>query len=214
MTYPLASARKWCNDSEFALVSASFGGDEIAWTPALLRAKIERTRKLRNKSLDKSRQIRRANRASIGSKVGKQVTAMAVAEKRAKLFDETLARFVAKLEKLQAAKRLKPLRVAVAGALEKKRARKPAAGGRAAPVSVRGHGNARPAAPSSKAADAKRAEDGERPRTQRAQPGQARRARLSARRGLAAGSRGHLGEVLPKRRRCRVSPGSESGVRD
>ena len=156
MTYPLASARKWCNDSEFALVSASFGGNAIAWTPALLRAKIERTRKLRDKNLDKSRQIRRANRASVGSKVGKQVTAMAVAEKRAKLFDETLARFVAKLEKLHAAKRLKSLREAVAGALEKKRARTPVAGGRAAPVSVRGRGNARPAAPSSKAAGGKR----------------------------------------------------------
>ena len=109
MTYSLASARKWCNDSEYNLVAASFGGKEIAWTPALLRAKIERTRKLRDKNLAKFRQIRRTNRASTGAKVGKEVTAMAVAEKRAKLFDEALARFVAKLEKLNAAKRLKSL---------------------------------------------------------------------------------------------------------
>jgi len=57
VSYPPVSARKWCNDSEFALVSASFGGNGIAWTPALLCAKIERTRKLRDKSLDKLRQI-------------------------------------------------------------------------------------------------------------------------------------------------------------
>lgn len=151
MTYSLASARKWCNDSEFALVAASFGGKEIAWTPALLRAKIERTRQLREKNLAKFRQIRRTNRASIGTKVGKEVTAMAVAEKRAKLFSETLARFVAKLEKLNAAKRLKNLRAAVASALEKKRAKKAAAGGRAAPSSKAGGGRARPAAHSAAA---------------------------------------------------------------
>ena len=156
MTYSLASARKWCNDSEFNLVAASFGGKEIAWTPALLRAKIERTRKLRDKNLAKFRQIRRTNRASTGAKVGKEVTAMAVAEKRAKLFDEALARFVAKLEKLNAAKRLKSLRAAVASALEKKRAKKAAGAGRSAPSSAAGRGKARPGAPSSAAASLKR----------------------------------------------------------
>jgi len=148
MTYSLASARKWCNDSEFALVSASFSGKETTWTPALLRSKIERSRKLRDKNLDRFRQIRRGNRAMTGAKVGKQVTAMAVAEKRAKLFDETLARFAGKLEKLNAAKRPKPLKVVLAAALEKKRAGKAASGKRAAPT---------PAAVAGKATSAKRA---------------------------------------------------------
>lgn len=157
MTYSLASARKWCNDSEYNLVAASFGGKEIAWTPALLRAKIERTRKLRDKNLAKFRQIRRTNRASTGAKVGKDVTAMAVAEKRAKLFDEALARFVAKLEKLNAAKRLKSLRAAVASALEKKRAKKSAAGGRTAPSSsAAGRAKKRPGPATSAAANLKR----------------------------------------------------------
>jgi hypothetical protein len=151
VTYSLASARKWCNDSEFALVTASFGGKEIAWTPALLRAKIERTRKLRDKNLARFRQIRRANRTSTGTKVGKEVTAMAVAEKRAKLFSEALARFVAKLEKLNAARRLKSLRAAVAGALEKKRAKKAATGRRASPSSAAGGGKSRPASHSAAA---------------------------------------------------------------
>jgi hypothetical protein len=156
MTYSLASARKWCNDTEFDLVAASFGGREIAWTPAVLRAKMQRARKLRDKNLGQFRQIRRANRGSIGTKVGKQVTAMAVAEKRAKLFDETLARFAAKLEKLNAASRLKSLKAAVASALAKSRARPPAAAGKVAPKSVGRAPKAAPAGRVSPAANLRR----------------------------------------------------------
>lgn len=129
MTYSLASSRKWCNDSEYALVLASFGGKDVAWTPALLRARIERTRRLRDKNRDKHRQIKRANRASSGAKTGKQVTAMAVAEKRTKVFDETLARFVAKLDRLNAKQRMASLKSAVVNALARKRAAQPTGGG-------------------------------------------------------------------------------------
>jgi hypothetical protein len=132
MAFPLASGRKLCTDSEYALVAASFGSKEIAWTAALLRSKIERSRKLRDKNRDKYRQIRRANRATSGAKTGKHVTAMAVAEKRAKLFDETLTRYIAKLEKLNAAKRMRALKAAVAEALVRKRAGQAAATGRGA----------------------------------------------------------------------------------
>jgi hypothetical protein len=132
MALPLASARKWCNDSEFVLVAASFGSKETVWTAALLRSKIERTRKLRDKNRDKVKQIRRANRATTGVKTGKQVTAMVVAEKRAKLFDETLTRYVAKLDKLNAAKRIKDLKAAVAAALLRKRAAQAASTGNGA----------------------------------------------------------------------------------
>lgn len=126
MAYSLATARKWCNDSEFALVTASFAGKDVAWTPAQLRAKIERTRKLRDRNRDKYRSIRRTNRAVSGSKSGTDVTAMAVAEKRMRLFEETLARFVAKLEKLQAQGRLVALKRAAAAAVVKKRGAKAA----------------------------------------------------------------------------------------
>ena len=156
MTYSLASARKWCNDSEFALVTASFGGKETAWTPALLRTKIDRSRKLRDKNLDRFRQIRRGNRAATGAKVGKAVTAMAVAEKRTKLFDETLARFVARLEKLNAAKQPKPLKVVLATALAKKRAGQSASGKRATPATAGVAGKARPAKRPSSAASSRR----------------------------------------------------------
>ncbi len=131
MATALATARRWCNDSEYALVAASAAGKDIAWTPALLRAKIERTRRLRDKNRDAYRKLKRANRAATGAKSGKQVTAIAVAEKRARIFDEALARFVAKLEKLNAAKRMKALKSAVVDALARKRAAQASAAGRA-----------------------------------------------------------------------------------
>ncbi len=131
MGYSIATARKWCTDSEFALVTASFAGSEVAWTPSTLKAKIERTRRLRDKNRDRHRKMRRANRVATGAKSGTQVTAMAVAEKRARLFDETLARFVAKLEKLNGKRRLSDLKSAVAGALARKRSAQATAGGKA-----------------------------------------------------------------------------------
>jgi hypothetical protein len=131
MATALATARRWCNDSEYALVAASAGGKDIAWTATLLRAKIERARRLRDKNRDAYRKLKRANRASTGAKIGKQVTAIAVAEKRARIFDEALARFVAKLAKLNAAKRMKALKTAVAEALARKQAAQASAAGRA-----------------------------------------------------------------------------------
>jgi len=130
MATALATARRWCNDSEYALVAASAGGKDIVWTATLLRAKIERTRRLRDKNRDAYRKLKRANRAATGAKSGKQVTAIAVAEKRARIFDEALVRFVAKLEKLNAARRMKALKSAVADALARKKAAQASAAGR------------------------------------------------------------------------------------
>lgn len=155
MAYSLATARKWCNDSEFALVTASFAGKEVSWTPAQLRAKIARTRNLRDRNLDKYRDIRRANRASIGSKAGIQVTAMAVAEKRVRLFQEALERFVAKLEKLQARRQLGALKSAVAKAVARKRnVQAAAASGARRPATAKARASARPLAKSGAAVPA------------------------------------------------------------
>jgi hypothetical protein len=134
MTISRVSARKWCNDSEFALVEASFGDTGIQWTPALLRAKIERTRRLRDKNRDRLRQIKRGNRAASGSKTGVQVTAAAVAEKRTQIFDEALARFTARLAKLDALRQVKALKTAVAAAVARKRATPSPSAGRGALV--------------------------------------------------------------------------------
>lgn len=128
MAISLATARKWCTESEIALIEASFAAKDVAWTPAALRAKIERTRKLRDKNRDRHRALRRTNRAVTGAKSGSQVTAMAVFDKKARLFDEALARFVAKLDKLNARRRLGDLKSAVAKALVRKRAAQAAAG--------------------------------------------------------------------------------------
>lgn len=122
MAYSLATARKWCTESESALVALSYAGSEVAWTPAKLKLKIERTRRLRNKNRDRARQLKRANRASTGAKTGKQITSIAVAEKKAQIFDQTLARFVAKLERLNAARRVADLKAAVKAALARRQA--------------------------------------------------------------------------------------------
>lgn len=122
MAYSLATARRWCTESELALVALSFAGNEVAWTPAKLKLKIERTRRLRNRNQDLARQLKRANRASTGAKTGREVTSIAVAEKKAKIFDQTLARFVARLERLNAARRVADLKAAVKAALALKQA--------------------------------------------------------------------------------------------
>lgn len=96
MAYSMATVRRWCNESETALVELSFSGKEVAWTPARLKLKIERTRRLRDKNRDRARQLKRTNRGSTGAKTGRQVTAIAVAEKKAQIFEQALARFVAK----------------------------------------------------------------------------------------------------------------------
>jgi hypothetical protein len=122
MAYSLASARRWCTESEAELVALSFAGKEVAWTPARLKLKIERTRRLRDRNQDRARKLERANRADTGAKAGKQVTAIAVAKKKAQIFDQTLARFVARLERLNAARRVADLKAAVKDALARKRA--------------------------------------------------------------------------------------------
>lgn len=122
MAYSLATARKWCTQSESELVALSFAGKEVAWTPAKLKLKIERTRRLRDKNRDRARKLKRDNRATTGAKTGKQVTAIAVAQKKSQIFDETLARFVVKLERLNAARKMADLKAAVKAALERKRA--------------------------------------------------------------------------------------------
>jgi hypothetical protein len=122
LAYSLATARRWCTESESALVALSLAGNEVAWTSAKLKLKIERTRRLRDRNQDLARQLKRANRASTGAKTGREVTSIAVAEKKAKIFDQTLARFVARLERLNAARRVADLKAAVKAALARKQA--------------------------------------------------------------------------------------------
>lgn len=105
MSYGLITARRICNAPELELFTASLAGSDVKWTHAKLKAKIERTRRLRDKNRDIVRRTRLANRKSTGSKTGTRVSAVALGEQKAKLFDEALSRFVAKLDKLNAAQR-------------------------------------------------------------------------------------------------------------
>jgi hypothetical protein len=69
---------------------------------------------------------------------------------------KTLARFAAKLEKLNAAKRPKPLKVVLATALAKKRAGQSGAGSQAAPSPATAAGKSSPAKRQSSAASLRR----------------------------------------------------------
>jgi len=105
MAYGLVTARKICNAPELELFTASLASSDVKWTHAKLKAKIERTRRLRDRNRDLVRRTRVANQKSTGSKTGTRVSAVALGEQKAKLFDEALSRFVAKLEKLNATQR-------------------------------------------------------------------------------------------------------------
>lgn len=105
MTYGLITARKICNASEFELVEASLAASDVKWTHARLKLKIDRTRRLRDKNRDLVRRTRVASRNTTGAKTGTGLSAIAIGEQKAKLFDETLSRYVAKLERLSAARR-------------------------------------------------------------------------------------------------------------
>lgn len=105
MTYGLMTARKICNASELELVAASLAASDVKWTHARLKLKIDRTRRLRDKNRDLVRRTRVASRKITGAKTGTGLSAVAIGEQKAKLFDETLSRYVAKLEKLNAGRR-------------------------------------------------------------------------------------------------------------
>lgn len=123
MAYGLITARKICNASELELFAASLAGSNVKWTHAKLKAKIERTRRLRDKNRDLVRRTRVTNRKMTGAKSGTSVSALALGEQKAKLFDEALGRLVAKLEKLNAAERKAELLAMFKGAAERRAAK-------------------------------------------------------------------------------------------
>jgi len=103
MAYNRNQARALTNDSEYELFAASLADAIGSLTPAQLRGKITRARNLRDKNSDLFRRQSLAVRETSGSKRGKTGAANQRTEQKAKLFDETLKRFEARLEKLSAA---------------------------------------------------------------------------------------------------------------
>jgi hypothetical protein len=103
MAFNRNHARPLCTDAEYRLFVASLGDEIGALTPAQLRSKVQRTRRLRDKYRDLLKRQRLANRARTGTKKGTRPDTNVRTADKAKLFDEALARFEARAAKLGAA---------------------------------------------------------------------------------------------------------------
>jgi len=102
MAYNRRQARAICNDSEYELFTASLADSITELTPVQLRGKIKRARTLRDKSTDLFRRQSLAMQESTGSKRGRTGSANERTEQKARLFDEVLKRFEARLDKITA----------------------------------------------------------------------------------------------------------------
>jgi hypothetical protein len=123
MAYNLKSARALCTGSELELVAASFSAAQDAASPARLKARIVRARRLRDKYRDLWRRQRLADRERTGTKAGARPGSNARTKEKAQLFDETLKRFERQWRRPAAAPKL-TLKAMVRGALETKRVAK------------------------------------------------------------------------------------------
>jgi hypothetical protein len=103
MAFNRNHARPLCTDAEYKLFSASLAEQIGELTPAQLGNKIQRARRLRDKYRDLYKRQRLANRARTGTKKGDRAASNMRTADKAKLFDETLARFEARAGKLAAA---------------------------------------------------------------------------------------------------------------
>jgi hypothetical protein len=95
-----SQAREICTKPEMELVEASFPPSVNALSPARLRQKVSRARRLQDKFRDLAQ---KQNRASKGdTPTGRGPRANARTERKARLFDETRARFEKRLEQAEA----------------------------------------------------------------------------------------------------------------
>jgi hypothetical protein len=149
MAFNRIHARPLCTNAEYTLFTASLTGSVTELTPAQLRSKIERTRKLRDKYRDLFKRQRLANRARTGTKKGDRPSTNERTQDKATLFDEALGRFEARAAKLAAAaerdahrKAVREARLAQATARKKGGAKRAAGPGKAGAAGRKGSGNA------------------------------------------------------------------------
>ncbi|CAN5759845.1 hypothetical protein BH23GEM6_BH23GEM6_24940 [soil metagenome] len=88
-----SEAKDICTKPEYELVESSFSPPAKAFSPARLRSKIARARKLQDKYRDLARKQNRETKEADPSRG----TANTRTEQKAKLFDETRERFEAQL---------------------------------------------------------------------------------------------------------------------
>jgi hypothetical protein len=104
MAYNRSHARALCTENEYKLFTASLADEITSLTPAQLRSKIERARKLRDKNRDLFKRQRLSNRERTGTKKGDRPDSNARTGDKAKLFSEALVRFENRAAKLGAVK--------------------------------------------------------------------------------------------------------------
>lgn len=155
MPYTRTSAKALLTATELELHDAGRRESLARLDRRTLIAKVKRSRNLRDKYRDLYRRQRLEARDRTGSKRGMSGVANVRTREKAELFAELLARFEAKLAKVDAAEKLAAERAAKARAAAAKaalRSRK----GPAAPAPVRGGSRAGFASPRAKSAVAKR----------------------------------------------------------
>jgi hypothetical protein len=112
MAFNRNHARPLCTDAEYVLFTASLADGIAGLTPAQLRDRIQRTRRLRDKYRDLFKRQRLTTRARTGSKKGERPDSNIRTGAKARLFDEALGRFQAREAKLAAAAELEARRKA------------------------------------------------------------------------------------------------------
>jgi hypothetical protein len=97
MSINRSKASKLLNASELALFDAASASGVRALTPAQLQAKVERSRRLRDKHRDQYKRQRLASQERTGSKSGRSGQANLRTKEKAQVFDEVLKRLKARL---------------------------------------------------------------------------------------------------------------------
>jgi hypothetical protein len=105
MPYNRVAAKKFLNASELELFDAGRRGEIGALSAAQLRAKIGRTRRLRDKYRDLYRRQRVSMRERTGTKAGTRGDANLRTGQKQELFGELLARFEQQLARIEEAER-------------------------------------------------------------------------------------------------------------
>ena len=141
MSFNRNHVRAFLAKTEIDLFESSLGADLKALTAADVQRRIDRTRKLRTKYRDLLQRQKLATRARTASKAGTSGEANERTAKKAKAFDETLARFEAHANDLEAAEKRTAVRsksTAKAGstATRKSAAKKQPAKRKLVPVAV------------------------------------------------------------------------------
>jgi hypothetical protein len=93
-------AREVCNKAELELVEQSFQPEVKKLTPARLRSKISRARKLQDKFREQARKQHRALKAGRGGRPRKGANVRT--ELKARIFEETRERFENRLKAIEA----------------------------------------------------------------------------------------------------------------